>query len=228
MAASAPDLNKPCQFCLLTFPTTTLLIAHEKLHFNGELEVKSLTSCPTRCNHKYHSTSHLEKKMTGEEKQSKSYPCPHCHLAFSYKCNLNRHAKQAHPNPPKYNVCKICAKKVHSKAELEDHMLRHKTNKVFTCQICWKTYVTFGQLESHVYVDHTLKKDFGSQPSGGQHQIHIRKPKPKIKVFPKVQKKVQREIVEEIVVKKPYQCNVCDMTSDTIEEMTMHVKVHLN
>lgn len=213
---SAPVLKKPCQFCHQTFPSTSLLIAHEKQHFRGYKEIKINSSI-----------SH----QPMEEKPKKNHQCPHCELGFSYKCNLNRHVKQVHPNPAKTLTCEVCKKHFSTKASLKSHAAIHDTDKPYKCQICWKSYWQFGQLESHVYVDHTLKKDWAKAGEEPLHKIHFRSQQPqKIKLFPsKPQTDYQCEIVEEVVTKKkPYQCNVCDMSSDTIEEMRIHIKMHLN
>ena len=83
------------------------------------------------------------------------YPCE---KSFASILSLKQH-KMAHLNEKKY-YCKICQKKFAWKRSLDDHKKRHMGEWNWSCDYCSKGFISHFQMMKHIRNRHTLEKLF--------------------------------------------------------------------
>lgn len=144
--------DKPwlCEICNKGFNQKAKL----KEHINRHLDVRPFV-CKT-CGKGFFQKDRLK---THEMIHSSDRPfeCYICEKSFRRKYELTRHSK-LHDTEERQKLlkyeCDICGKKSYSPADNKKHMLKHTSDKQWTCSICSRLFKDKYNLRNHLLLVH--------------------------------------------------------------------------
>ena len=139
-----------CEICKISFPTDSILNAHNRLHENDNIHKCDL--CKEIFLNQYSLINH-QSIHQGE----KAFKCDLCKKAFSSNSNLITH-KKIHTGEKPFK-CDLCEKAYTSNHYLTFHKKIHTGEKPFKCDFCGKAFVVRTNLFIHRRI-HTGEKPF--------------------------------------------------------------------
>ena len=94
------------------------------------------------------------------------FRCNTCNKTFAKRCYFTQHNKTAHVGHKPYK-CVKCGKKYHTQELLDDHMIKHGSDKPFKCEVpnCPKSFNHKTDLKRHSIL-HTTEKPHVCQQCG--------------------------------------------------------------
>ena len=223
--SSATDLFM-CHQCPKTFIDRLSLNHHERTHLDQETtcdkcgKVFKNRECARRHNRKVHrkapkplkcqicskaysNPAALERHAVVHTHQGS--PCEKCGKVFTNPRNLRSHVKRVHEATSFH--CKLCDKVItHS---MRKHMITHKKERPFKCDVCEKTFKFMPTLRRHVDMVHKKLQVVSCDMCG--------------KGFP--QKQNLDKHMENVHQKlKPYQCDICGNYFAQVSSLSLHKK----
>jgi len=137
------DRKFPCHLCQRSFEKKDRLRIHI-LHVHQKYRPHVCKTCGKR----FSQSSSLNKHSrvhTGE----RPYACPHCPKSFTASSILRTHLRQHNGERP--FKCKFCGKAFASHAAHDSHVRRtHENLKIYSCNICAKTFSMEFELKFHL------------------------------------------------------------------------------
>lgn len=176
------DLPHSCNYCKRKYPTTFLLLRHQRRQCENNLKQYSCLSCKmkfmwqnsfTMHNEKYHygkrakrcgnfNETNIKLKNLKEKPKEKRFNCKLCCKTFYRQEHLDRHIKIHIPSEKKFE-CTICQKKFNRKDNLRSHMRVHRDEKEDTdkhlCVYCGRSFSNSSNLIVHMR-RHTGEKPY--------------------------------------------------------------------
>ena len=152
------DRKFPCHLCQRSFEKKDRLRIHI-LHVHQKYRPHVCKTCGKR----FSQSSSLNKHSrvhTGE----RPYACPHCPKSFTASSILRTHLRQHNGERP--FKCKFCGKAFASHAAHDSHVRRtHEKLKIFSCNICAKTFSMEFELKFHMttHTHHELENSSVAQ-----------------------------------------------------------------
>ncbi|KAG7300925.1 hypothetical protein JYU34_015274 [Plutella xylostella] len=143
--------------------------------------------------------------------RNKRHACTTCDKRFSSPGKLSQHVL-AHTGELPFS-CDLCEKKFNSKFKLVRHSLIHSEARAFACTVCGKTFNRKDHLTNHVRVHNPVKKLFSCD------RPDCRKSYTSLLSY---RKHAALHSAEE----GNLQCEICDDTFSTRQEIVYHLKVH--
>lgn len=166
--------NFICETCGKGFATAKRLQAHSYSHVRGDFPCtacdKVFPSNAMRTNHilRYHKEaktfkcpqcSDVFKTYLDRNKHrrivhnvtSLEYRCPMCPKVFSLSGKRTYHIKQVHIRE-RNHACNQCEWKFFSKAELQEHMIKHNGERIHQCDVCKKAFARKHTLKEHLRI----------------------------------------------------------------------------
>lgn len=144
-----------CKFCGMQFIRRPDMDAHASLHE----EEKPPLNCGV-CGKVYNTRSKLQRHVRVHSGE-RPFPCLICGKRFPrsdhVKQHMRVHAKypaefSSSPNPlglTHKNHCRLCGVKFEQRSELNEHLLTHGFNKLFSCIYCGEVFESNDKLKAH-------------------------------------------------------------------------------
>lgn len=169
-----------CQYCKAEFAQSIELTRHVRTHTGDRPYV-----C-RECGKGYSQASGLTAHLHTSHSMSEPRDCQKCCLSFSSLSEHECHIQDIHPN--EFYKCPVCEKVLPSATLLNKHKSSHSGSKLFSCDLCNKSYQQLSGLWYHnrtnhpdVFANHTRQlkalvqcdvcfKFFPSEDSLAQHQ----------------------------------------------------------
>ena len=132
-----------------------------KDHVRNEHE-KSISYKCNFCVATFKIKSDLEKHIKSHHENKISFKCESCQLSYKTPQDLDKHTRSVHvgniaqkEDTTEHELkCETCNKTFKEEERLRDHMITIHAEKVFTCQICNKSYCSMGLLRRHDWRSH--------------------------------------------------------------------------
>ncbi|CAK1554343.1 unnamed protein product [Leptosia nina] len=138
-----------CSYCDKVFTTGVRKKCHEKYTHNSS--ARYTTNCP-RCEKTFNSYYQRNRHMFAEHNISAAtYKCNVCDKSFILKSKLTSHIKKVHLME-RNHICPDCGQGFFIKQSLDEHMIRHNGERVFSCTVCHKAYARKKTLREHMRI----------------------------------------------------------------------------
>ncbi|XP_046392035.1 zinc finger protein 2-like isoform X2 [Ischnura elegans] len=148
------DDPKPykCRLCRKTFAGRKGQVLHMKYHYN----VPNRYECDV-CKVGFSGVNNLKMhvKMHARDKVQRSYKCSVCPEEFPSGHTRDKH--EARHSAPR-NACTKCDKVYYTKAELQEHMRAHESNRTHKCNVCSKGFSKRTYLKYHMQLHDAVKR----------------------------------------------------------------------
>jgi uncharacterized Zn-finger protein len=118
------------------------------IHVAGHINPTNIFTCDI-CDKKYKVKSSLKDHILANHMgiEAKKFFCDQCDGRFVSRSLLNNH-KVCHEQG--FHPCPICGVVKLNKNSLTSHMVKHRTEARFICDICSKTFTIMGNLKEHM------------------------------------------------------------------------------
>ena len=163
-----------------------------------------------RAKHKYNA----EKNAIFTMKDKITFECNICHSCFYRRKDFFSHVESDHPELMDKvcpYVCKFCSKKFTAPLNLRNHMLIHKNDRKFQCDLCDYSSVRKQDLNKHKRVIHSIN------------QIECRYCDEKFN-----DEKSLKNHVNKHLGKKDFKCKICELEFYSKYAFVSHMNVHKN
>lgn len=138
-----------CEFCDKIFSTRVKKMCHEKYTHNSAS--RYTTSCP-HCDQSFNSYYQRNRHMFKEHNvAAATYKCNICDKSFILKSKLTSHIKKVHLME-RNHICSECGQGFFMKQSLDEHMVKHNGERVFSCTVCHKAYARKKTLREHMRI----------------------------------------------------------------------------
>lgn len=168
---------------------------------NKETDIKNQCS---KCNKTFETDEELQNHSC---KEKLKYPCEVCKKIFYRKGYLNNHKCSKDIHPP---FCDICNTNFATKNNLMVHMRRHKSEKPFKCDFCYKYFVTVTEKKAHMVSVHTGQRNYVCDVCGKMFSSSTR-----------LLDHRRRHFNE-----KRYKCSNCDKNFVNLTALKSHMFIH--
>ncbi|XP_058059276.1 zinc finger protein 845-like [Anopheles bellator] len=136
--------------------------APDRLSFNGAKDSASgernisCEYCPRKFTRNMYYIQHLKTHEPDSERKEKPFQCLHCPRSFSTRVRRTLHEKREHPkrtiknkNEPSAFVCPECSKSFKYRYSLRMHLLNHRGQLPFVCDVCSSGFYNVNYLTAH-------------------------------------------------------------------------------
>ncbi|XP_045456729.1 zinc finger protein 62-like [Melitaea cinxia] len=138
-----------CEFCEKIFSTRVKKMCHEKYTHNSAS--RYTTNCP-HCDQSFNSYYQRNRHMFKEHNvAAATYKCNICDKSFILKSKLTSHIKKVHLME-RNHICSECGQGFFIKQSLDEHMVKHNGERVFSCTVCHKAYARKKTLREHMRI----------------------------------------------------------------------------
>ncbi|XP_068625832.1 zinc finger imprinted 3-like [Battus philenor] len=138
-----------CSYCEKIFSTRVRKMCHEKYTHNTS--ARYTTNCP-QCDQSFTSYYQRNRHMFKDHNTvAASYKCNICDKSFILKSKLTSHIKKVHLME-RNHICEECGQGFFIKQSLDEHMVKHKGERVFKCTVCNKAYARKKTLREHMRI----------------------------------------------------------------------------
>ncbi|XP_028396267.1 zinc finger protein 773-like [Dendronephthya gigantea] len=190
-----------CQQCIVTFESTSDLIAHTASHTSSNFTFK----CDV-CTQVFRSTNGLQKHIEFHADHRNNFQCSFCFKPFPDRDNLEEHVITSHMSKRPHK-CSHCLKAFRDPGSLQKHIRIHTGERPYKCPACDKSFAEYSSLRKHNRV-HT-----GEQPYKCQYCP---------KAF-SISGNLQRHILIH-TGERPYKCSECSKTFNNPSHLRRHEK----
>ncbi|ELU10468.1 hypothetical protein CAPTEDRAFT_88655, partial [Capitella teleta] len=193
-----------CDLCHKLFRTKRYMHIHRRVHEGGKYRHSQCDLCGEWFSRQYIRDMH------------RSSVCP------------NNHAKETEMTPEEFekkvseeivkrkscgavDVCHICNKTFSAASHLKLHLMKHRDERNYLCELCDKKFLTKGQLQKHQYAVHEANKSVECEVCG------------------KVVKEwyLQRHArTHDSNRERPHQCPICGMSFMDAKTLRNHSELH--
>lgn len=156
----------------------------------------------------------IEHHQLQKKKKQINYTCSidGCRKSFHYLTSFISHGKCVHSDE-KLFTCEICSKSFKTSSNLNVHIKMHNNQRDHHCQMCSQSFFTSSHLKAHMKI-HLNQTSYACEfPDCGKMFIHLSSYK-KHQTFHSGN--------------KDHQCNVCDKTFSQSCHLREHLKIHTN
>ena len=129
-----------CRLCDDKMAPTTIRTHMQRVHGKKY----KCTSCSEVFETHYKRSLHM---MTVHKNREK-IKCSQCPLTFVFRSTMMRHLRETHLQE-KNAICGICGWQSFEGSRLQIHMLKHTTERNFSCSVCGKAFKTKKTLREH-------------------------------------------------------------------------------
>ncbi|XP_057661584.1 zinc finger and BTB domain-containing protein 17-like isoform X32 [Diorhabda carinulata] len=163
-----------CPICEKPFQTLRVAFEHRFIHENKKPFVCDI------CNREFYASYSLKKHKKQDHHESPIYQkkdklyCKLCNKHYRNSSGMSYHNFRKHKdlfctNPV---LCEICGLDFPNDSNLKRHMNKHTTNKLFSCEICSKSFTHSHTLNTHKLVQHTGAKRYRCEYCGKKFPFH--------------------------------------------------------
>ncbi|XP_078587844.1 uncharacterized protein LOC144868958 [Branchiostoma floridae x Branchiostoma japonicum] len=196
-----------CRYCSYSSDVTRVVTNHEKLHEEGTDGTQQSATPPSGS--KMNSSVSSSEETMKKAKPENMYSCQ-----MDYKCEL-------------------CSYTAHCKKRMDEHMCTHTGFKPYGCDMCpYRTPLreTLMRHKKHHTGNFAFKCSFCSYSA--KRDFHVKEHE-KVHTMKQPQYKIittptgnHTHLAEPLVVKKRYECQICDYTSEDKSRLVKHQRTH--
>ncbi|EDV96636.1 zinc finger protein draculin [Drosophila grimshawi] len=197
---------------------------------------------------KQHVCSHCSKEFGGRtdllrhmliHSDLRPHKCSECGKCYRQAVNLKNHITTAHERKKQF-ACTECPKSFALKERLKLHMRLHSGEKPYPCSLCEKRFARGGQLQQHVVSHHkTSIQQFNcthcsaSFSTNANLRVHMERHEQGMEYrcficeneFPN-ELALRTHINQEHHKLRQFDCQICQKTIETDEDLASHLKKH--
>ena len=215
-----------CDTCFRVFSSNEQLTRHKvqhKSHVCVICHLKLATSLDLRSHKRsVHNVNTIKRNRFAKVevnsiltmKDKNTFECNLCHSYFYRRTDFFSHVESDHPELMDKvcpYVCKFCSKKFAARQNLSNHMLIHKNNRKFQCDLCDYSSIRGGDLRKHKRVIHSINK------------LECKLCDKKFRQY-----KTLNNHVNIHLGKKDFRCNICGLEFYAKEKFLNHLAAHKN
>lgn len=206
-----------CQLCSCTYRSKKSYLAHCQRHNRP----KAIFHCE-QCDRHFHSKDGL---TYHRRNTCLRYKCQHCERILPTNSQLQQHLREAHKevassaqlrqngDPSVRCICFVCGKTV-KEMNLGRHMLVHKEERPFICDLCGKCFKFKGALREHIITEMGMK-DYVCEVCG-------RKFVKRCYLMKHSHQHQQRSTAP----KRSFECDLCDAQFTELRQLSVHRRQH--